>query len=528
MLLSLKSKNISEQIDNFKNFIVKYKVPIICSFIFTLICFGFMLTNHSLTIDEETWINSNDVSNASLWLMQGRFGIYLIDKFLVPTGTYIPFLWDFLSVLIWNFSGVCFLFCISMFYPKFNKFSSFVFCAYFSSLPLVVGEIISYSMFNLQQSLGMLFMAISVFFIYTYFNDNNTRYIIISSILLFASISIYQAFTVVYIVMIVAYVLFLALEHNYEDTKQIIMNIKKAIFALIPGVLTYYLVNKIITTFIAPDPNNYLGGYIGWNKRKSNIRVILTTFHYIEKILFGDSAVYGGKVILAVTCLFLIYVIVSFTNTKKSIIFVLSILLIIAPFSMAIALGTSGITGRTYTALPLAGAIELLLVNNWINKNRIFKLVVTISTVYILIFNSMYMNRLFYDSFTVYQFDTNVGNEIIHDIGRDGYNYKDKHVVFIGMHDIDRKIISSTSGSTGGSFFSWDNGNNVRMINFLRSQGYDVSIPSASQINYAYNNSKDLKNWPNQNSIKDTNGYIVVKLSDPTPLWFITNGIKRR
>lgn len=76
MFFSIISENLSEQIDSFKEFIIKYKIPIICSFIFSLICFGFMLTNHSLTIDEETWINSNSTINTRLWLMQGRFGIF--------------------------------------------------------------------------------------------------------------------------------------------------------------------------------------------------------------------------------------------------------------------------------------------------------------------------------------------------------------------------------------------------------------------------------------------------------------------
>ena len=263
MLLSVKSKNMSEQIENFKDFIVKYKIPIISSFIFTIICFGFMLTNHSLTIDEETWINSTNPSGIRLWLTQGRFGIYLIDKFLSPTGSYVPFLWDILAVLIWNLAGVCFLFCISMFYSKFNKFSAFVFCAYFSSLPLVVGEILSYSMFNFQQSLAMLCMTISVFFIYTYFNVKQRKYIIISSILLLASVSVYQAYIVVYLVMIIAYALIFALKHKYDDTKLFLMNIINAMFAFILGFLGYYIINKIITTYFAPDPGNYLTGYVG-------------------------------------------------------------------------------------------------------------------------------------------------------------------------------------------------------------------------------------------------------------------------
>lgn len=533
MSFSTINENLSEQIYNFKEFIIKYKTPIICSFIFSLICFGFMLTNNSLTIDEETWINSTNTNNTWLWLMQGRFGIFLIDKIISPNGSYVPFLWDFLSVCIWNFTGICFLFCISIFYSKFNKFSSFMFFSYFSSLPLVVGEILSYSMFNLQQSLAMLLMAISVFYIYTYFNFKHNKYIIISSLLLFISISIYQAFMVIYIVMIISYALIfsLKLNCNSDNTQLVIMNIIKAILAFLLGIFAYFFINKIITTYVAPDPNNYLSGYIGWNKGKNNFHVILTTFHYIEKILFGDSAVYGGKVILTVTCLFFIYLIFYLINekskkiTNKYIVLILSILLLISPFSLSIVLGTSGINGRTYIALPLAGAIELLLVINTSAKIKIIKPIVTTITIFILLFNSMYMNRLFYDSFMVYQFDTNVANEIIHDIGVSGYDYRNIPIIFIGMHNVNSKIFSNTSGSTGGSFFSWDDGNNIRITNFLISKGYSVIIPTKNQIKYAYDNSNDLPNWPSKYSIKKLNNCIVVKLSTPTKLWFKVNDI---
>lgn len=520
---------VNKQLEDFKKFISKYKTPIIYSFIFSLICFGFMLTNHSLTIDEETWINGNNLGGIKLWLMQGRFGIFLLDKIISPSGTYVPFLWDFLSILIWHFSGVCFLYCISTIYPKFSKFSFFTFCAYFSSLPLVVGELLSYSMFNLQQSLGMFFMSVSTFSIYTYFNTNKKKHIIASSIFLFAATSIYQSFSVVYIIAIVSYSLIYILKSDYADIKWLITKVIKSVLAFTTGVLLYYIINKFITTYIAPDSSKYLSGYIGWNKDKSNIHVLLTTFHCIEKILLGDSAVYGGKVLLVVTILFFMYSIFSFINTKKAsnrfMICILSIMLLVCPFTLSLILGTSGINGRTYVSLPLAGAIELFLIINETSRIKIARQIVILAVICILFSNSMYMNRLFYDSFVVYQYDTNVGNEIVHDIGTYGYNYKNTPIVFIGMHNIDRKIISS-SGSTGGSFFSWDDGNNVRIANFLKSKGYSIIIPSPDQIKAAYNSSEGLQNWPHRNSIKKIQSCIIVKLSNPSQTWMSVNGVK--
>ncbi|MDD3224646.1 MAG: glucosyltransferase domain-containing protein [Clostridium sp.] len=385
-------------------------------------------------------------------------------------------------------------------------------------------------MFNFQQSLGMLFMAISIFFIYSYFNVKRIKYIIISSIFLLSAASIYQAFVVVYLVMIIAYILICSLNSNFFKIKETITNVMQAMIPFIIGVLIYFILNKIITTYIAPDPNNYLNGYVGWNKGRNPIHVILTTFHYIEKILFGDSIVYGGKVLLIITCLFLIFSVTLLIkikkHTSKFIAFITSILLLISPFTMAIILGTSGVNGRTYVALPLAGAIELLLIINKTVNVKFVNPIVILATVFVLLFNSMYMNRLFYNSFMVYKHDSTMGSEIIHDISMYGYNYSQKPIVFIGMHDVDRKIFSYNSGSTGGSFFSWDDGNNTRIVNFLRSEGYDIIMPSTDEIKLAYNSSKNLSNWPRAHSIKQLNNFIIVKLSTPTKTWMSVNDVK--
>jgi hypothetical protein len=249
----------------------------------------------------------------------------------------------------------------------------------------------------------------------------------------------------------------------------------------------------------------------------------------IKNILLGSSLVYGGKAIFIVTCLFILYSVVLFIYNKgiikRLLILILTISLLLSPFALSIVLGTRSIVGRTYIALSLAGAIELFLINNMPVSNKITKKVVAVITCFVLLLNAMFMNRLFYDSYIVYQYDRTVGNQIMHDIAVKGYNFKDKPVVFIGMHDIDRKTVSAQSGSTGGSFFSWDDGNNHRIINFLKSEGYGVFMASKKQIRDGYETSKSMPHWPNKDSIKETDEYIIVKLSNPSNVWLIVNGV---
>lgn len=89
-----------------KKYIEKNKKAVIVGMIFTFICFGFMLTNFTVSIDEETWILSQKQS--VLWLQQGRFGIWLLNLLFTKGGNYAPFLWDVLAIICWNIAGVIF------------------------------------------------------------------------------------------------------------------------------------------------------------------------------------------------------------------------------------------------------------------------------------------------------------------------------------------------------------------------------------------------------------------------------------
>ena len=93
-----------------KGFLVKYKRAFLFSLVFSLVCFGFMLTHFTITIDEETWILANQPS--LLWLLQGRFSVWLFDLVFTREGNFAPFLWDFLSVVCWHFSGVVFAYAL--------------------------------------------------------------------------------------------------------------------------------------------------------------------------------------------------------------------------------------------------------------------------------------------------------------------------------------------------------------------------------------------------------------------------------
>ena len=74
-----------------REFIEKNRKGVILSFLFSLVCFGFMLTHFTITIDEESWILSSQ--DVNMWLYQGRFVIWLFDLLFTDGCFFVESVW---------------------------------------------------------------------------------------------------------------------------------------------------------------------------------------------------------------------------------------------------------------------------------------------------------------------------------------------------------------------------------------------------------------------------------------------------
>ena len=133
---------------------------ILVSLAVVLAAFGVMLTCNTLAIDEEKSIIAGE--GYSVWIAQGRFMIQLFNELFTVNGRYVPFLWDLLAVLTWFGSGVIYAFSL----PGIRRrgsgaFGLFWFLSYYGTLPFVVGEVLSFSMYSFQVALGCMAAAVS-------------------------------------------------------------------------------------------------------------------------------------------------------------------------------------------------------------------------------------------------------------------------------------------------------------------------------------------------------------------------------
>lgn len=145
-----------------KKWMAENRRIILVSLAVALAAFGVMLTCNTLAIDEEKSIIAGE--GYSVWIAQGRFMIQLFNEIFTVNGRFVPFLWDLLAVLAWFGSGVILAYSLpGIRCGKSGAFGLFWFLTYYGTLPFVVGEVLSFSMYSFQVALGAVAAAVSFY-----------------------------------------------------------------------------------------------------------------------------------------------------------------------------------------------------------------------------------------------------------------------------------------------------------------------------------------------------------------------------
>lgn len=502
------------------DFFKKNRTVFIAAGILSFLCFIYMLVNPGVSIDEETWIHIEEPFTK--WFVQGRWGIDLFNFLSMDNGRYAPVLWDILAIILWNAGGA--LFGFTLFGDKAKKVPLFFFQAYFCSLPFVMGEMFSFSMFSLQIASGMLCTAVGFMFSVEAIEEKCRRKWLYALIMLIYAFAVYQAYTCVYVTAVVAYCL-----KNYLDGmdglgKKLVR--WAGVFAA--GLAGYYGINLLLMKLFGAS--TYLAdNYVGWFEEGGIGKALFMALANVARVSFaipvGEEYIYGGEVIRIVTVLFVVFAVWSFLKEKHAVrrlgILFFTVALTAAPFILYLALGTYKTHGRTLLGLALSGAVEMYLILS-VLKKPLLKRLGMIGGAYLLFLNAKNMNMLFYSANVAYEYDKNVANQVMYDIKSQGIEYDKKAVVFIGMEPMD-DVGLVKSDTVGSAIFEWDDGNISRMCNFMKTVGYSLNQPTPGQIEHALELTPGMEPWPGENSIKETEDTVIIFLSEPTDKWYKIN-----
>ena len=502
-------------------FLKENKKMFLLAFVFSVFCFGFMLTHYMVNIDEETWL-LND-SGSITWLLQNRYGIYIYDLLFTRFGRFTPFFADIIGIVLWNFSGALFGYVFFDFEKKNHWWIRLMMLCYYNSLPLCVGEAFGFTMQIIPESMAMVFTAAAFIGTVKPWMKNKKCNAAAVFVLLVASFGVYQALICVYVTAVAAWCLC-----RFLEGAPLLQEMVAGACYSVVSIVAYFLINWGIGKMVGTA--SYLtGNYLGWTDQKGILNALFLSFANVARVSLGitidDVRIYGAVPLRILMLLFIAVVVMLFLKKKglaqKAGIALFSLGLVCAPFSLYLALGTYKTPGRMMIALSLAGMIEILIIYESFSRSLTERAIGLIFAG-ILVANASNMNQIYYHSYLVYQHDKAIADAIMYDIERQGHDYHAKAVVFIGSREMD-DIPILKSGSLGGSFFSWDGGNIGRMIDFFELEGYVLHMPQLEQIENGLRQSETMKTWPQEGSIVETDDSIVVYLSKPSEKWHGTN-----
>ncbi len=504
-----------------KAFINTHKKIFFLTFLFSCFCFWFMLTHYMVSIDEETWLLKD--SGSPLWLLQGRFSIYIYNLLFTTYGRFVPFFSDMLGIIFWNVSGILFAYIFFDFEQKGRWWVKLIMLCYYNSVPLCVGEAFAFTMQIIPEAFAMALTAAAfVGTIKPWLRNKYANRALILVFLIF-SCGVYQALISVYVTAVAAWCFSRFLE---KDT--IRQELLAGICYSIAAIAVYYILNFAIGKIIGTA--SYLtNNYIGWTNEGGVLTALFLAFANVARVSLGitidDVYVYGAVPLRILMVLFIIACITLFFKENgllwKAGITLFSLGLVLAPFSIYIAMGTYKTHGRMLIALSLSGMVEILIISKLLTRNWLQKAACAIFS-YILIANAANMNQIYFSSYLVYQYDRTLAGQIMYDIQRLGFDYHNKVIVFVGNRKRDNTA-AFKSGTMGASLFEWDGGNISRIVDFMQLEGYKLHMPSYQQTEEGLSLTKEMAVWPQEGSIVETEDSIVVYLSEPNEKWYVAN-----
>jgi|694.fasta_scaffold00456_29 hypothetical protein len=485
-----------------------YKLFLI-TFSLSILAYGFALTNFTVSIDSEAPIFPD------FGLSFGRWGQNLI-RYHIFAG-FLEYFTLLLSLLLFSLSAVK----LSKLF-KFYNYTAYFFCGLFVTFPQLSYQLV-FSIMADVAGVGFLLSVISVeLFIKGIQANSLLRKIVLLTTVPFIimfTLSVYQAL----ILVPVTIYLILFFINTFEDTFKLIPEIKKILLfggIVIFSVLLYSISVKVFCPPI--EKSEYLSSFISGNSEN-----IFSNFITLCKNNLIGAAYYGEKLFLLIPLLFISIVPNLFINKKYFILRILILfLLLISPFLVSFFITNGYHPPRLYLTSNLIFAFGICL---FVTRFNIMSLtIIKTSIVTVIIINIYFITHLFYSVNKIYKHDKKIAEKIdfIIQSKYPNFNVSEKTVYFFGYfnYDYHQRFRLENSEIFGGSFFSWDNGNNYRIINFFKEA--DVAdykmLESKETLNQIKDSIPKMTVWPDYESIKMINNVVVVKLGKDkgAPLYF--------
>ncbi len=457
-----------------------------------VIVYGYELSHFTLSIDEEFITNNYQA------LSLGRWGHELLHKYVFHE-PYVPFASLFFALTLMAFSSV-----LVADYIGLSVTESIVFVVLVASMPQFAYQA-EFSQQIDTVSIAVLAATASVIFL-----DKNSKIVFI--LLSIVAVSIYQSIITVPITLFLSRTLYsiLVRKEQIRFKDWMVKAVMLFVLLLIALAINNFLLILVLKIYNV-SKTNYINDIIMWGKQGTAQSLIHIFTNPIGS--YFRKPVYGLLLfpLCIIPCIIILY------NAIKEKTFLSTAVLVFALFGSIFMLNVvsgGGLPTRTYVSLPYVFALLVAISLSLISAQNVTKLIVCS----LFLFSATYQSSLlFYSDEMAGQADNTFANRLL-DAIYNKYPSFDPHTVpvfFYGSYKpINNWVVGHETGF-GNSFFSWDNGNDARMVNYFNVTNKAALINASVDQKYSVlNYAQSLSPWPAKDAISLENGILIIKLSN--------------
>lgn len=467
--------------------------------IFTiLVCYGFALSNYSLSVDNEY------PATPEFSLNMGRWGTNLI-RYHIFNGQ-LPYFTLLISLIMFAVSAAQ----LSRIF-RFTGVSSYIFCALMVTFPEIAYQFV----FIMQSdgiALGFLLSTVAVqLFINSSvatFNKSSILKLSGAAFLIMFIIAIYQALILIPVIIYIVHIFQNTFQQDYTFKKEL----RKALYfvgLIVTAVILYFISVKIICP---PVEDGYLSSYT--SGATGNPFVNFGKIWY-QNLIGGFY--YGNKMFAIATIAGLIIALTVLIARKQIVVRLLLLLaLFILPYTLSFFITNGYHPPRLYVT---TGIVLAYVVTHLVATTKFEKQAVWVCSV-ICFANIYFVTQLYYSNYKITTHDTELAKkmDVLIQTKYPDFDPAIDYVYFYGglpyaHHDYMRLTESEVFG---GSLFSWDNGNNFRIIHFFRFQdiAHYRQVDNKEAYTKAIETAKLMPIWPNRQAIQKKDNVVVIKLGN--------------
>jgi len=335
---------------------------------------------------------------------------------------------------------------------------------------------------------------------------------VIPAILIVLVNGVYQAFSMVYVILVCALISLDLLAEHKQDLSNIPSKVKGYwkrigghIACLAISGIGYVVIVKILQWLITPS-RNYIEGYIEWGKYSfaETIKVFIMAILRISWSTADDQSYVTMWIFTALFVVLFVWGLCCCAKRYKFLYFLAMCGMFLANFAMMFVAGNT-VPVRLYVTLPIFAAVVLAMFVEMVareNTRTVFGIFVAL----IVLIQSANVTDLFWAEDRRQENDKVMMTKLTSEVAELGGNWIPKEPVII----CNTTSYENYEGTFGFSYFTLGG----RIYGYLSANGFDYVQGNNEQREYAQERVKTMPVFPAEGSIVKENGVIIVNIQE--------------